>query len=125
MVMIFSFSSCENEEEVSTASNVQITVKDLTGNSISNKTVYMFSDPTTETFGSDPIFAKKTSVTNENGIASFELQEVIDLDSVDSQTTLYFTVLTKVSTSNYTVNGTIGLTVKKGDDYKKTLTLSK
>ena len=48
MVMIFSFSSCENEEEVSTASNVQITVKDLTGNSISNKTVYMFSDPTTE-----------------------------------------------------------------------------
>ncbi|WP_343330421.1 hypothetical protein [Polaribacter staleyi] len=124
IAMIFSFSNCENDEDT-ISSIVQITVNDVSGNSISNETVYMFSQPTTETFGSNPIHAKQSSVTDESGIATFELQEVIDLDPINSQSTLYFTVLEKTSSTNYSVKGTIGVTIKKGDNYKKTLTLNK
>ena len=126
LAIFIGFTSCEKDDDNSNVSSkVEITLKELTGKLVSNETIYMFTEPSTETFGNKPIYAKKSSVTNESGIASFELQEVFDLDAVSSQTTLYFTVLSKVSTTSYDVKGTIGVTVKKGESYKKTLTLSK
>lgn len=120
--------SCEKEEDElknSTDSNVEITIKGVDGNIKPNITVYMFKDPATETFGNNPIYARKESVSDENGIARFELKETIDLDPIDSQTTLYFTSLTKISEMSYSVDGTIGVTVKKGENFSKTLNLNK
>ena len=121
--------SCEKDEDEelknSTDSIVEITVKSVDGKIKSNVTVYMFTDPATETFGHSTIYAKKESVSDENGIARFELKETIDLDPIDSQTTLYFTSLTKISEMSYSVDGTIGVTVKKGENISKTLNLNK
>ncbi len=116
--------SCNKEEEEKKDSTVEITVENLNGEVQSNTTVYMFKEPATETFGNKPIYAKKESVTDENGVAKFELLETIDLDPINSQTTLYFTCLTKLSSTSYSVDGTIGITITNGENYSKTLKLN-
>ncbi len=121
--MFIGFTSCELDLDESTSSKVKITVKNENGDIQVNKTVYMFKKPSSEKFGKDPVFAKRTSVTNSKGIANFELKEDIDLDEVNSQTTLYFTILSKSSSGQYSVEGTVGLTVKNGDNASKILIL--
>ncbi|MBN2614748.1 MAG: hypothetical protein JXR71_03570 [Bacteroidales bacterium] len=123
MAIFVGLTGCEKKDGT-VSSKVEIAVNDLSGAPVANETVYMFTDPSTETFGSKPIYAAKTSVTDENGVAGFDLQEVFDLDPVSTQTTLYFTILKKVSTNTYQVRGTIGVTVKKGTTYKKNLTVT-
>ena len=86
-------------------------------------TVYMFGSrkgPGTTFF--EPFFADKTVVTESNGVATFELQDVFDLDAVSTQTTLYFAVFSGSSTSA-TVLGQTAVTIKKGETKTVTITL--
>lgn len=118
MILAFcvGFTSCEKNDDAT----VSITVKKF-GIPQSNVTVYMFDEPATSNFGSKPIFADKSSVTNDNGVAVFGLQNVIDLDPINNQTTLYFTVF---AMDNTTILGTVGVTLRKGDNIQKVLTIN-
>jgi hypothetical protein len=124
LAMFLGFSSCEKEEET-VSSKVEITVKDGSGNLVANETVYMFKEPATETFGNNPIYANKNCITNDSGVATFELQDVFDLDPISTQTSLYFTIFSKISGTSYIVKSTVGVTIKKGETLKKTMTISK
>ncbi len=124
LAIFVGFTSCEKDDDESTSSKVEITVKNSSGSIQANTTVYMFTDPSNETFGNKPIYAKRSAVTNSNGIANFELQVVTDLDAVNSQTTLYFTVLNKISSNSYSVKGSVGLTVTKGQNSSTILRLN-
>ena len=64
--------------------------------------------PNTEFF--KPFFADKQSITESNGVATFELQEVYDLEVIDTQTTLYFAVF-----NGDRILGQSALTIKAGE----------
>ncbi len=84
-------SSCSKDDEA-VVSIAQITVTE-NGSLKSGITVYMFGDsegPSTNFF--TPTFSDKTVVTENNGVATFDLQEIFNLNVIDSQTTLYFGV---------------------------------
>ncbi len=103
------FTSCDDDEEVS--STVEITVK-KNGEIQTGVTVCMFSsEKGYDTYFFNPMFADKKVVTEGSGVASFELQEVYDLDVIDTQTTLYFAVF-----KGNKVLGKTALTIKKGEN---------
>ncbi len=80
----------------------------------SGVTVCMFSErkgPGTSFF--EPFFANKRVITEDNGIAYFELSST-DLDFTDSQTTVYFGVFAG-SDHDAVVLGTGAVTVKDGE----------
>ncbi len=80
----------------------------------SGVTVCMFDEhkgPGTSFF--EPIFANKKVVTEDNGIAYFELSSK-DLSFVDSQTTVYFGVFAG-SDTDAVVLGTGAITIKDGE----------
>ena len=88
-IALLTLNSCEKESKTAIA-NVNVTQFGLNKSGV---TVYMFKSengPNTEFF--KPFFADKQSITESNGVATFELQEVYDLEVIDTQTTLYFAV---------------------------------
>lgn len=106
-LVLLTLTSCD--KEVKTA-KVEVNVTQG-GSSKSGVTVYMFNSlqgPDTEFF--KPFFADKQSVTESNGLAVFELQEVYDLEVIDTQTTLYFAVF-----DGETVLGKSAVTIKAGE----------
>ncbi len=87
--MLLVFPACK--KKVKTFAKVR--VENAFGKSQSGVTVYMFDDdsgPGTTFFS--PFYAHKKVVTESDGVATFDLQDVEDLDVVDTQTTLYFAV---------------------------------
>lgn len=110
--------SCERDKEPEQKKEVetQITVKVVKGNTSQNGvTVYMFDSEKPATF--KPLFAKKSVIT-ENGVATFKLQEVHDLNLIDKQTTIYFAVF-----KDETILGRTGVTIEKGQNKTTTITI--
>ena len=82
--------------------------------------VYMFTEntgPHTAFFSS--FFAKKTVISDADGVATFELQDVFDLELISTQTTLYFGVFG----NDDIILGSVGLTIKKGETKMVTINL--
>jgi hypothetical protein len=80
--------------------------------------VYLFSSnkgPTTDFF--KPFFASKTVITESNGIATFDLQKVYDLEVSKTQTTLYFGVFS----ASDSVLGTAAITIREGETKSATI----
>lgn len=109
-VLLMSLISCSDDDEIATRTFVEITVTENLETK-SGVTVYMFSDlkgPDTGFF--DPFYADKSVITENDGVATFNLQEVFDLDIIDTQTTLYFAVF-----ESDIVLGQTALTIEKGE----------
>ncbi len=106
-IALLTLNSCEKESKTA---NVEVKVTQ-NGSNKSEVTVYMFnSDHGPDTNFFTPFFADKQSISGSNGVATFELQEVFDLEVIDTQTTLYFAVF-----SGEKVLGKSALTIKAGE----------
>ena len=104
LILGLTLNSCEKQSKTATV-EVKVTQN---GTVKSGTTVYMFSSqkgPSTSFFSS--FFADKQVVTGSDGVATFELQEVYDLEVIDTQTTLYFGVF-----NGETVLGQSAVTIK-------------
>lgn len=106
----------DNDDQEKTETLISVKVQ-KNGTAQSGVTVYMFDESSNKVGFFKPFFAKKSVVTDDNGVATFRLQEVFDLNVISSQTTLYFGVF-----ENDTVLGRTGTTVDKGKN--KTITIS-
>lgn len=114
-ILFITMTSCDKEDE-ETGAVAKITVLE-SGVTKSGIVVYMFSDregPSSSFF--TPFHSDKSVVTDDNGIATFELQEIYDLDAIDSQTTIYFGVFSGDNNIGYTA-----MTIKKGDNKSGTI----
>ena len=102
-----------------TKATVSITVKNQLGIKQPGVVVYMYdADEWTALDLLLPSVASKRVVTNDEGIADFNLS-TMDLDVIDSQTTVYFAVFDAYDN----VRGYTAVTVKKGDNLHKDLVL--
>ena len=70
------------------------------------------------------IIGTTACVTDDFGIATFDIQDFLEYIIKKTQTTVYFTVLSKDSEGKYIVKGTTAKDLKKGETYKRTLTIS-
>ncbi len=112
--------SKDEEEKVSTIVNVKVTNK---GKAEAGVTVCLFSEQAG--FNSPfftPFHADRKIITESDGVARFELQNVFDLDAVRKQTTFYFGVF-KGSDTDPTVLGKTAVTIKKGETKTVEITL--
>jgi len=125
VALLFSLSDCGNGEEpaVETNPTAEITVKNGSGSTEVNLNVYVFDQPSTEPNGSTPSAALKSSVTDENGIAKFDLKSI---SVTESEKKIYFTVLEESLDGNTTVLGTLEATLLKNEsvDIKKDLVIT-
>lgn len=118
-LVIIAFIGCKKEEDKKVDTFVKITITD-NGSSKSGVSVYMFSDtkgPSTAFF--KPFHSDKTIITDNNGVATFNLKETFDLEIIDSQTTLYFGVFDV----NDNILGQTALTIEKEQTISKTINL--
>ncbi len=114
---VFALNSCSDDDDNTSSTTSTIVKIKVTkaGKVASGVTVCLFdsdSGPGTPFF--TPFSAKKKVVTESNGIASFNLQEVYDLNVIDKQTTFYFGVFEGKDTDPV-VLGKTAVTIKKGD----------
>lgn len=117
--MSLGFIGCKDDDDPPfLGAKIEVTVKNLLGSPVSGKTVYLFED-TEPTASTNPSDAKKQVVTNDNGIAVFDLN-FTELNIIESQTTLYFAVFYTIVDQTFIVDSD-GVTVKRNDT--KTLTL--
>lgn len=110
-------SSCDKDDNVSAFAKIEVKQG---GVAQSGVTVYMFTEqtgPTSSFF--KPLHSSKSVVTESNGIATFELQETFDLNTIDTQTTLYFGVFGQ----NDIVLGSTALTIKEGETKAVTINI--
>ena len=87
----------------------------------SGVSVYMFDDISwnSSTSFRTPILADKTVITDNAGIATFELRDT-DLNFVDSQTTFYFATFEDGTDK---ITGQSAITIKKGETKQVTIQL--
>ena len=103
-----------------TKATVNVTVKNQLGIKQPNVAVYMYdADEWTALDLLLPSSASKMVVTNEVGIAHFNLS-TLDLDVIDTQTTVHFAVFDDLGN----VRGHVPVTVKKGDNKRVELKLN-
>ena len=116
-LVVFTFSSCLK----STKSTVSVTVENELGVKQPDKVVYMFTLKVWDEKAAtrQPTDAKKKVVTDRDGIAVFELSS-LDLEFVDSQTTVYFAVF---ADDAKTILGAKPITIKSGDHKPLTITI--
>lgn len=111
---ILAFASCSNNDDDAPVlgAKVEVTVKNLLGTPQKNTTVYMYKDKAIDnsTKSSD---ADKQVVTDENGVATFNLN-FTELNISESQTSLYFAVFYKAGDTEG-VKGSTAVTVKRNE----------
>lgn len=108
---VIGFSSCDDDDDPSfLGADVTVKVTNSLGVVQAGKTVYMYKDTpvTGETLPGD---ARRMVVTDENGLAKFNLN-LTELNILESQTTLYFAVFYTIG-SETLVAGSEGVTVKR------------
>lgn len=97
---------------------VEIVVKDASGNK-ANWTVYQIEDTKFNMIGADPLFSDQQSVTDDNGLATFII------DNVDftggGQRTYYFFIQYSKGGINKSKN--VGITLSEGDKKSGTLVI--
>ena len=104
----FIFLACTEDN-----TSINITVKNKAGIVQPNVLVYEFEYPSTHQYGSSPFYANTHKLTNNQGVAQFDLQGY-EFNTDSTLTTLYFTVFDETSTSNEAI-GSVSTTFKKGD----------
>ena len=114
-LVIMMFSSCQP----ATKATVNVTVTKA-GEPQAGVVVYMFNEDYWEEALTDPFDATKKVVTEEDGVAVFNLN-VLELEIIDSQTTLYFAVFDEYEE----IRGYTAVTVKKGDNKRIELKLNR
>ena len=117
-VLGLSLTGCNSDSK--SDATVKVKVVDLLGLPQSGETVYMFKAQKWDQGESfrEVTFKDKSAVTDNNGVATFELQETFDLDIIDSQTTLYFATF---GNDGKTIKGQTAVTVKKGETKEATI----
>lgn len=114
-LVVFMFSSC-----ALTATKATVSVK-VTKQNVAQPNVVVYMYDADEWAALDlllPSAASKQVVTDEEGIADFNLN-AMDLEIIDSQTTVYFAVFDDLGN----VRGYVPVTVKKGDNKRVELKL--
>lgn len=111
--------SCKKADE-NTQTKVNIVVKDAIGITRSNFTVYQIDDQRWNSFGDDPFFADQQSVTDNNGLATFEINKAEFTGG--GQKTYYFFCTYSIAGVNKKKD--VGITLKKGDTQSGTLVLN-
>jgi hypothetical protein len=115
---VVTMSSCK-KEDTAVKTTVEIVVKDALSNK-ANWTVYQINDTKFNLYGADPFFKDQQSVTDNNGLATFVLE---DLDFTSGgQRTYYFFATYSIGGVNKSKN--IGVTLSKGDKKSGTLLLN-
>lgn len=119
-VCMLGMTACQGQGANKGGATVEITVNKA-GKPVVAETVYQFSSQLyNQPSFIQPIHAKKQAVTNENGVATFELQATFDLEIIDEQTTLYYVVFAE---DKETVAGKTAVTIKKGETKQATINL--
>ncbi|MBQ7648898.1 MAG: hypothetical protein IJS92_07490 [Paludibacteraceae bacterium] len=113
-----SLTGCNSDSK--SDATVKVKVVDLLGLPQSGETVYMFKAQKWDQGESfrEVTFKDKSAVTDNNGVATFELREAFDLEIIDSQTTLYFATF---GNDGKTIKGQTAVTVKKGETKEATI----
>lgn len=114
-LVVFMFSSC-----ALTATKATVSVK-VTKQNVPQPNVVVYMYDADEWAALDlilPSSASKEVVTDEEGIADFNLN-AMDLEIIDSQTTVYFAVFDDLGN----VRGYVPVTVRKGDNKRVELKL--
>lgn len=110
--------SCSKDNDKTLAS---ITLVDQSGNKVSGIPVYAYTSDTWDLFGDDTFFADKSVVSNAEGIAEIELDDIIALFAFDNQETIYFSA--HYSLNNVEKQKFVALTFKEFDEKSATITL--
>ena len=108
-VMLINFTSCKKEEDEGAVVKVQVLEN---GGSKTGITVCLFSSnkgPNSSFF--TPFHSNKKIITEGNGIATFDLQSVHDLEVLESQTTFYFGVFNNKDV----LLGNTAMTIQQGE----------
>jgi len=116
---ILTLNSC-NKDNPKTFVKVKVTTAGILPSPRAGVPVYMFLEnhgPSTSFFR--PIHSRRQVITENNGIATFELGEM-DLHIINSQTTFHFGVFGGTSTSP-TILGTASVTIKEGETKEVTI----
>jgi hypothetical protein len=101
-----------------TRASVDVTVKNKLGLTQSNVEVCMFKADTWSDFSHTPQNADKTSVTDLEGVATFELTTLDIMETVfDGKNTVYFVVFDREDN----ILGQVPQSVKMGQHYHVTL----
>ena len=124
IMLSVSFVSCGDDDDDFTNDNakayVNITVQSG-GKPQSGITVYMFDSQTAKAIGFSTLHSRKSVATGSDGVARFELGDM-DLDIIDSQTTLYFVTFTKDAAGKEYQNQA-AITIKKGETKSATINI--
>ena len=104
---------------VKTKATVDVKVVNRLGVAQSGQTVYMFEADDWDASFRTPAHAEKSIVTDEEGMASFNIQGIY-LDVLDGQATLYFAVFDKEGKE---IEGYKATTVKAGDQKSLEITI--
>lgn len=117
------FMSCGDDDDDAPAlgANVQVTVKNLVGTIQPNTTVYLYKDTEVDS-STKSADADKHVVTDQNGVASFNLN-FTELNLFESKTTLSFAVFYEVGGVEFIAPGSTSVTVKRNDVKKLNLTI--
>ena len=110
--------SCEKEKN-DVKAYVKIEVKE-DGIAKSDLTVYMFTEQTGPgTIFFKPFHSRKSVLTDNEGIATFKLNETFGFNPVTNQTTLYYGVFGQ----NDVVLGSVEVIIKKGETKEATISM--
>jgi hypothetical protein len=107
---------CKKDEEA----RVRVTIKDSDGHPVSAITVYMFDAPSSENVVHDPTRAVYSTISDNEGVATFLLGDVFGAEPIYRQTLLYFMVFNAESQ----VVGKIQLLLTEGKSAYGTMILS-
>lgn len=112
------FMSCGNDDNDAPVlgANVQVVVKNMIGTPQTNTTVYLYKD-TEINSSTESSKANKHIVTDENGVATFNLN-FTELNIFEAKTSLSFAVFYKVGDVEFVAPGSTSVTVKRNDEKK-------
>ena len=111
-LLLFSI-SCKKTDNSSSNSEtkVNVTVKDGTGATQSNVTVYQVDEGTYNSFGTDPFYSQQQSITASNGVSTFVIDPIYF--NTGGQKSYYFFI--KYSLSGVNKTKVFGTTLSKGE----------
>lgn len=115
------FISCGDDDAPVLGASVQVTVKNMIGTAQTNTTVYLYKD-TEVNSSTKSADADKHVVTDENGIATFNLN-FTELNIFESETTLSFAVFYEVGGVEFVAPGSTSVTVKRNDEKDVDITI--
>jgi endo-1,4-beta-D-glucanase Y len=114
IALLIFFDACSGKDDASeepaqkSTAIIRIMTIESSGEKKPGMKVYLFQDPVTQSAGADPAKALKEIESDENGIATFQIESLTQLQPGQ---TIYFTVIEKLFTGLNQVIGTTELTL--------------